>query len=126
MAWASLNAGEYAEALQMYCRLPEADRSLDDWVNQAVCLIHLNQPEAAVPICDRVLARDSHHAQAWLFKGVALHRLDRYDEAYFCYSQATLITDEHSENSMLAAWQRHLGSFKQWIKQFKPSSIPDL
>ena len=89
MALSLLEAGDYHQALQAFLQVPEPDRSLDDWVNQAVCLIHLNQPEAALQICDRALSLDADHPQALLFKGVALNRLNRYDEAYACYAQAS-------------------------------------
>lgn len=69
--------------------LPNADHDPDNLLHQAVCLIHLSRPEAALPLCDRALSLAPDNPQAWLFKGVALHRLGHYGEAYDCYHQAT-------------------------------------
>lgn len=56
-------------------------------VYQAVCLIHLGRPEQALALTEQVLAIAPEHSQGWLFRGVALHRLGRYPEAYACYAQ---------------------------------------
>ncbi|MEM1278491.1 MAG: tetratricopeptide repeat protein [Cyanobacteria bacterium P01_H01_bin.152] len=88
VALSLLESGNYHQALQAFRQVPEGDRAIANWINQAVCLLHLNQPAAALPICDYVLGLDADHPQAWLFKGVALYRLNRYDKAYSCYAKA--------------------------------------
>lgn len=62
--------------------------NLETLVYQAVCWIHLNQPTKALAVTDRLLAQVPDHSQGWLFRGVALHRLGRYAEAYASYNQA--------------------------------------
>ena len=87
-AYALLESGDYHQALQAFQNISEGDRSLDDWVNQAVCLIHLERAEEALQLCDRALLLHADYPSAWLFKGVALHRLNRFSEAYACYQAA--------------------------------------
>lgn len=62
--------------------------AVESCVMEAVCWLHLDRPEAALECCDRALACHPDYAQGWLFRGVALHRLGRYREAYQCYQQA--------------------------------------
>ncbi|MGP1373526.1 MAG: tetratricopeptide repeat protein [Almyronema sp.] len=57
-------------------------------ISEAVCWLHLDQPQTALAACDRALEIAPTHAQAWLFKGVALHRLGQLTKAYRCYQQA--------------------------------------
>ena len=63
-------------------------KDLESLVYQSVCWIHLNQPEKALALAEGVLAENQGHSQGWLFRGVALHRMGRYREAYASYSQA--------------------------------------
>lgn len=119
-----LTQGQYEAALHHFQQIPPTDRIADDWVNQAVCSIHLNQAQEALQVCDRALALDPHHPQAWLFKGVALHRLGRYDEAYSCYHQALkkpIVTHQHS--SFLNGWWRRLLPLKAAIKHLKNGNL---
>ncbi|NJL45921.1 MAG: tetratricopeptide repeat protein [Leptolyngbyaceae cyanobacterium SM2_3_12] len=83
------NAGDYARALRCF---EEASiiSSLDPeaLLYQAVCLIHLDQPQKALAITDRLLSLAPNHPQGWLFRGVVLHRLGHYRAAYTSYDQA--------------------------------------
>jgi tetratricopeptide (TPR) repeat protein len=83
-----LEAGNYTSALQLLVAIPQAIQDPENLIHQAVCLIQLGQPQDALSRCERVLLLSPHHSQAWLFKGVALHRLNRYQEAYACYNRA--------------------------------------
>jgi len=112
IALAHLDAGDYRQALQAFQRIADGDRTLEDWVNQAVCLIHLGQPEAALEVCDRALALNGNHPQAWLFKGVALHRLNRYDEAYACYDQASSQASQPLQKGGKSSWYSRLGALR--------------
>lgn len=86
---ALVNLGRYAEALESFeMGLVQPRYCVDAHIGRAVCLLHLQRPEAAMAACDRVLAIAPHHPQAWLFRGVALHRLAHYRDAYRCYEQA--------------------------------------
>ncbi|MGG6241840.1 tetratricopeptide repeat protein [Nodosilinea sp. AN01ver1] len=82
------NAGAYERALRCFEEAaivcPQAVSVL---VYQAVCLIHLGQPEQALAMTEQVLAIAPDHPQGWLFRGAALQRLGRYPEAYACYAQ---------------------------------------
>lgn len=82
------NAGAYDRALRCFEEAailnPNDSETL---VYQAVCLIHLEQPQRALAVADQVLAIAPHHPQGWLYRGVALHRLGRYKESYACYAQ---------------------------------------
>lgn len=119
MALSLLEAGDYHQAFQAFQQVPESDRTPDDWVNQAVCLLHLDQTEAALHFCDEALVRSGHHPQAWLFKGVALHRLNRYDEAYACYAQASSQSDQQSSQKIAeGTWHHRWQSLKGAAKQF--------
>jgi tetratricopeptide (TPR) repeat protein len=84
------NLGHYGEALRHF----EEALSLDSdhvgaLLSAAVCLIHLQRPQEALQRCDRILAQAPDHAQAWLFRGVALQRLGQYSAAYAAFAQAS-------------------------------------
>ena len=82
------NKGDYDRALR--CFEEAAILSPGDGetlVYQAVCLIHLEQPQRALAVADQVLAIAPHHPQGWLYRGVALHRMGRYKESYACYAR---------------------------------------
>jgi tetratricopeptide (TPR) repeat protein len=57
------------------------------WVQKAVLLILLNQPQLALTCCNQALWRSPSHLQAWLFRGVALHRLGQLRAAYRSYQR---------------------------------------
>jgi hypothetical protein len=59
-------------------------------VYQVVCLINLGQPHRALAVAERVLAIAPQYPQGWLYR-VALHRLDRYREAYASYAQVSSV-----------------------------------
>lgn len=88
-AQALMKLGNYADALELLSRMASAQLTVDECLLQAICLIHLERPQEALWVCDRALALDDQHPQAWLFRGVALHRLGRFGEAYRCYDLAT-------------------------------------
>lgn len=119
IAHSYLAAGTYLQALQAFKQIPDSDRTLDDWVNHAVCLIHLERPEAALAVCDRALILHPHHPQAWLFKGVALQRLNRYGEAYACYNQAAGGSGHHQAGTK-TAWYRRLAALRGVAKHILP------
>lgn len=82
------NTGAYGRALRCFEEAAiVCPQEISVLVYQAVCLIHLGQPEGALGLVEQVLALAPNHAQGWLFKGVALQRLGRYREAYACYAQ---------------------------------------
>ncbi|NER80639.1 MAG: tetratricopeptide repeat protein, partial [Leptolyngbya sp. SIO1D8] len=83
-----LEQGEYGAALEYFRQAVQTAPLADDYVSQAVCLIHLDRPQEALEMCDRALSLNSGHSRAWLFRGVALHRLGQFDEAYACYDLA--------------------------------------
>ncbi|MEO1123852.1 MAG: tetratricopeptide repeat protein [Cyanobacteria bacterium J06635_15] len=100
------NLGRYGEAIDSFAQTlrycPKAKEAL---VFQAVCWIHQERPEAALNCCDRALEIASDYEQGWLFRGVALHRLGRYRDAYASYSHAL-----HDER---LTWQQRL---RQWFR----------
>jgi len=110
IALTHLEAGDYLQARQVFETIPDSDRTPDDWVNHAVCLIHLDQPEAALEVCDRALALYPTHPQTWLFKGVALQRLNRYNDAYACYDQAAGGAHDRRQSADKPAWYRRLSA----------------
>ena len=85
------NQGDYDRALRCFEEAailnPNHSETL---IYQAVCLIHLEQPQRALAVADQVLAIAPHHPQGWLYRGVALHRLGRYKESYACYQRVQL------------------------------------
>jgi tetratricopeptide (TPR) repeat protein len=85
--------GHYAQALRCFeealILVPANPAAL---LYQVVCLIHLEQPQPALAIAEKLLSADPSHAQGWLFRGVALHRLGRYKEAYASYDRAEALT----------------------------------
>ncbi|MBD2234532.1 tetratricopeptide repeat protein [Phormidium tenue] len=54
-------------------------------VQKAVVLIWLNRLEDALTCCNRALWLNPNHSQAWLFRGIALQRLGRFEEAHRSY-----------------------------------------
>ncbi|PZV08962.1 MAG: hypothetical protein DCF32_03505 [Leptolyngbya sp.] len=68
-------------------------------VQKAVVLIWLSRLEAALTCCNRALWLNPNHSQAWLFRGVALQRLGRSQEAHRSYrrvAQPALAAGAHS------------------------------
>lgn len=82
------NAGAYHRALRCFeeAAILAPDR-VTALVYQAVCFIHLGQPQQALEVVERILAIAPDHPQGWLYRGVALHRLGHYKEAYASYAQ---------------------------------------
>lgn len=82
------NDGAYERALRCFEEAAiVAPEAIEVLIYQAVCLIHLEQPQRALAVAERVLAIAPHHPQGWLYRGVALHRLGRYRQAYASYAQ---------------------------------------
>jgi tetratricopeptide (TPR) repeat protein len=82
--------GHYAEALRYFEEAIALGGDLAEaLIAAAVCLIHLERPQEALLLCDRVLAQTPEHPQGWLFRGVALQRLGRHRQAYAAYQQAS-------------------------------------
>ena len=119
-----LQQGDYAVALSQLQQISESERQLDDWVNQAVCLIHLDQAEAALEACDRALTLTPNHPQAWLFKGVACHRLQQYDAAYACYDQA-LDKGQASPKAatVMKTWRQQVAALRSFAKHVKETRL---
>lgn len=85
------NVGHYAEALRYFEEALALDgHHPDALLYAAVCLIHGQRPQEALERCDRILAQTPDHAQAWMFRGVALQRLGQYRQAYAAYDRATI------------------------------------
>lgn len=82
------NAGAYERALRCFQEAailaPDQVAAL---VYQAVCLIHLEQPQQALDVAEQILAIAPNHPQGWLYRGVAHHRLGSYKEAYASYAR---------------------------------------
>lgn len=90
-----------AEALACLGRSDEALHSIEQaqelagfantrlWVQKAGLLVLLNRPEAALNCCNRALWLSPSHAQAWLFRGVALQGLGRFQAACRSYRRVT-------------------------------------
>jgi tetratricopeptide (TPR) repeat protein len=82
------NGGHYDRALRCFEEASILDpNNADALVYQAVCLIHLEQPQPALTVAEQVLAIAPDHPQGWLYRGVALHRLGRYKAAYASYAR---------------------------------------
>ncbi|MBW4460241.1 MAG: tetratricopeptide repeat protein [Nodosilinea sp. WJT8-NPBG4] len=82
------DAGAYDRALRCFEEAAILARDqVAALVYQAVCLIHLGQPQQALGVAEQILAIAPAHPQGWLYQGVALHRLGRYKEAYASYAQ---------------------------------------
>ena len=122
-----LQQGDYATALNHLQQISDGERQVDDWVNQAVCLIHLDRAEAALEACDRALALTPDHPQAWLFKGVACHRLQRHEDAYACYNQA-LGKDQANQKTgaVMKTWQQQVTAIRSFAKHVKAPRLPRL
>ncbi|HEY9887266.1 MAG TPA: tetratricopeptide repeat protein [Candidatus Obscuribacterales bacterium] len=115
-----LNRGEYEAALTHFQQDLNAD-SGELLINQAVCLIHLGRAREALALCDRVLTLQPQHPQGWLFKGVALHRLGRYQEAYACYHRAVdgpqpAAARRSRRPALGQLWQGLSGGLRQGVK----------
>ncbi len=84
-----MEQGQFQAALGYFAMVTDPQFQEDCAVDQAVCWLYLNQPEMALQVCDRALTHQPDHPQLWLFRGVALHRLGRFQEAYASYDVAT-------------------------------------
>lgn len=83
------NAGDYVRALRCFEEAAiAAPLDVEALLYQAVCLIHLEQPQSALAVAETLLSQAPTHAQGWLFRGVALQRLGRYRAAYASYDRA--------------------------------------
>lgn len=118
-----LEQGEYEAALQQFACSPQAAQDADNLVNQAVCLIHLSQAQAALQACDRALTLNPHHSQAWLFRGVALHRLGHYREAYACYDRAVGEHHPKHQSSLLNSGRNRFKALKSFFKHIKDTNL---
>jgi tetratricopeptide (TPR) repeat protein len=96
-ALACLNC--YEEALQSLEQAQELDgfEASHIWVQKAVVLILLNRHNEALNCCNQALRKEPNHCQAWLFRGVALHRLGHYQEAYRSYCRASGQTQSNTQ-----------------------------
>lgn len=82
------NAGAYDRALRCFEEAAIlAPDELATLVYQAVCLIHLERPQQALAVAEKILAIAPDHPQGWLYRGVAQQRLGNYKEAYASYAQ---------------------------------------
>ena len=81
--------GRYEDALESLEQTQELAGMADVrlWVQKAVLLILLNRPAAALNCCNQALWRSPNHTQAWLFRGVALHRLGQFRAATRSYER---------------------------------------
>ncbi|MEL7503737.1 MAG: tetratricopeptide repeat protein [Cyanobacteria bacterium J06554_6] len=86
------NLGRYSDALASFAQVHQQAKTttarVETLVFEAVCHIHLQRYGSALARCDRVLDWMPDHAQARLFRGVALQRLGRYGQAYQDYGRA--------------------------------------
>ncbi|MEM9003565.1 MAG: tetratricopeptide repeat protein [Cyanobacteria bacterium P01_F01_bin.86] len=107
-----LEQGRYEAALRCF---HEAETlsvlSADNYVSQGVCLLHLARHQEALQACDRALALEPDHQQAWLFRGVASHRLGYWREAYACYDRAT--------GQQLGQWTLESSPWGAWLSFLK-------
>lgn len=117
-AYALLKAGRYELAYSQYQQITSGDCDPDDWVNQAVCLINLDRADEASVACDRALALNARHPQALLFKGVSLHRMGRYQDAYGFYDSAVAAEQGLPLETQEAAGNGSTNSLGKMIKQF--------
>ena len=90
--------------------------SAENYVSQAVCLIHLARPLEALQACDRAIGFDSNNPRAWLFRGVACHRLGRWQEAYTCYDLATGLAPRKQVGCSQVQPLVGLGVLKSFVK----------
>lgn len=82
------NAGAHERALRCFQEAAIlAPDQVAVLVYQAVCLIHLGEPQQALDVAEQILAIAPDHPQGWLYRGVALHRLGSYKAAYTSYAQ---------------------------------------
>ena len=72
------------------------------WIQKATVLMLLERPEAALGCCDYVLWLQPQHAQAWLFRSVALHRLGKFRQAYQSYNRAAQWPSQRSSAAISA------------------------
>ena len=103
------NQQEFQQALRCFeeaaILMPD---NLSAVLYQAVCLIHLDQPQRALGLTEILLAQDPNHSQGWLFRGVALHRLGQYKAAYASYDKAVGKTPQVGLMDRLRYWLKHL------------------
>lgn len=85
LAYLLFRAGRFRESQAIYGELSAASRRTDLAVNNGVALALLGRDEQAVSAFDRALAIEPDHARAQLYKGNALLRLGRRDEAAQAY-----------------------------------------
>ena len=111
-----LDQGDYEAALHCLRQAARDMPVVDDYVSQAVCLIHLNQPQRALQICDLALSLAPKHPRILLFRGVALHRLGRFREAYACYD---LAVEQQSGKRQRSLRERLKTWLKPWFSLFK-------
>lgn len=117
-ARALLKEGDYEAALHCFCEaLVEETAVVDNYVSQAVCLIYLDCPEAALRACDRAISLASDSRRAWLFRGVALHRLGRFREAYACYDLAMGQQPSRRYASLCKRFRVGFRSLKSFLKE---------
>jgi len=123
-AHALLDQAHYETALESFRCAAQVFPTADNFVSQAVCFIHLNRPQAALGACDRAISLQADYRQAWLFRGVALHRLGRTQEAYVCYRKAVDPAPQSALPRLVWQLKARLRPLKIWIQQATSSHLP--
>ncbi|MEO1094143.1 MAG: hypothetical protein AAFX01_04510 [Cyanobacteria bacterium J06638_28] len=112
-----LRQGRYEDALQCFQQAAaelQAVALADNYVQQAVCLIHLERPQAALQMSDRAIALEAGHPQAWLFRAVALNRLGQFQASYKAYDRA-LGQRSRAAQSLRSVVKKRLVTLKSFL-----------
>lgn len=120
-----LARGHYGAALRCFQQAAvnlQADALADNYVHQAVCLIHLDRPQVALQMSDRAIALNANHPQAWLFRGVALRRLGRFQDAYKAYDIA-IGQCPRTTRSLRSSLKKRLAKFKSCLRGWLSSHV---
>ncbi len=81
--------GLYPRAIAIYLEIvrdwPEA---ITPKLNLSLCYLKTGQPSSALALLDDVIQRVPDHSRAWGYRGLALERLDRLEEAENAFQRA--------------------------------------
>jgi tetratricopeptide (TPR) repeat protein len=116
-----VNQGKFQTALEVLQETRELQALPGSHVTQAVCWLHLDRPAVALCVCDRALKSWPQYPQLWLFRGVALHRLGRYKDAYAAYAIANRSQSSPSPVTEVSGWQQWLSG---WLNQSQRTERP--
>lgn len=98
-AFQKLTSGEYEVAESLYSKLLETDAQNQEFLaNRAECNYKLSKFENCLNDVKLLMSRNpTNHVEAFISGGRAATKLEKYEDAYYCYKAGLKIVPKHTE-----------------------------